>query len=123
MRIPVFPGGLRAGRLLVRLEGDAFDACETLDTAELRSWGGVALLMKHLKSRFEPIEVLRVGRIVDDFLYEFERKNGEEMQEYDMRFTNLLKRFEAVAGPVNPVIKAHVSGKRRGSLRRRSLRS
>ena len=42
---------------LVLLEGDAFDARETLDTAELRSWGGVALLMKHLKSRFEPIDV------------------------------------------------------------------
>ena len=100
--IRFFPKERRAGRLLERLEGDAFDACETLDTSELRSWSGAATFMKHLKSRFEPIDVLRVGRIVDDFLYEFERKNGEDMQEYDMRFTNLLKRFEAVRAPLIP---------------------
>ena len=106
------PKERRGGRLLERLEGEAFDATETLDVASLSVPDGVALLMAHLRKKFEPIEVLRIGRIVDDFLYEFERRNGEEMQEYDMRFTNLLARFEGVAGKVNPVIKAHVFLKR-----------
>jgi len=71
------PKERRGGRLLERLEGEAFDATETLDVASLSVPDGVALLMAHLRKKFEPIEVLRIGRIVDDFLYEFERRNGE----------------------------------------------
>ena len=35
-------------------------------------------------------------------------KPGEETKDYDTRFNILLRRFEAVAGQVNPLIKAHV---------------
>ena len=61
-----------------------------------------------LRRNFEPIEVFRRGRILDDFVYDFERKPGEELRDYDTRFNILLRRFEAVAGQVNPLIKAHV---------------
>ena len=57
-----------------------------------------------LRTHFGPIEVFRRGRIVDDFVYE-----GKEIRDYDTRFNILLRRFEAVAGQVNPLIKAHVS--------------
>ena len=50
----------------------------------------------------------RRGRIVDDFVYVLERQSGEEIRDYDTRFNILLRRFEAVAGQVNPLIKAHV---------------
>ena len=56
--------------------------------------------MSRLKYFFE-------GRIVD-FVYDFERQPGEEIRDYDTRFNILLRRFEAVAGQVNPLIEAHV---------------
>ena len=32
---------------------------------------------------FEPIEVFRRGRVVDDFVCDFERQPGEEIKEYE----------------------------------------
>ena len=45
---------------------------------------------------------------MDDFVYDFERQPGEEIMDYDTRFDILLRRFEPVAGQVNPLIEAHV---------------
>ena len=39
---------------------------------------GVENVLDHLRTHFEPIEVFRRGRIVDDFVYDFERQLGEE---------------------------------------------
>ena len=61
-----------------------------------------------LRTQFEPIEVFRRGRIVDDFVYDFERQSGEEIRDCDTRFNILLRRFETVAGQVNFLIKTHV---------------
>ena len=69
---------------------------------------GVKNLLDHLRTHFEPIEVFRRGRIVDDFVYDFERQQGEENRDYDTRFNILLRRFEAVVGQATPLIKAHV---------------
>ena len=57
-----------------------------------------------LRTHFEPVEVFRRGRIVDGFVYDFERQPVEEV---DTRFNILLRRFEAVAGRVNSLIKKH----------------
>ena len=45
---------------------------------------------------------------MDDFVYDFEREPGEEIMDYVTRFSILLRRFEAVAGQVNPLVQAHV---------------
>ena len=60
-----------------RLEGRAFDSCE--GTQDLETPDGVENLLDHLRTHFEPIEVFRRGRIVDDFVYDFERQPGEEI--------------------------------------------
>ena len=76
--------------------GRAFDPCEGIQDLETPT--GVENLLDHLRTHFEPIEVFRRGRIVDDFVYDFERQPGEEIREYDTRFNFLLRRFEANAG-------------------------
>ena len=45
---------------------------------------------------------------MDDFVYDSERQPCEEIRDYEKRFDILLRRFEAVAGQVNPLIQAHV---------------
>ena len=95
-----------AGKLLERLEGRAFDSCEGIQDLETQI--GVENLLDHLRTHFEPIEVFRRGRIVNDFVYDFERQSGEEIMDYDTRFNILWRRFEAVAGQVNPLIEVHV---------------
>ena len=87
-----------AGKLLERLEGRAFDSREGIQNLEKPT--GVENLLDHLRTHFEPIEVFRRGRIVDDFVYDFERQPGEEIRDYDTRFNFLLRRFEAKAGQV-----------------------
>ena len=67
------PPERRAGRLLERLKDAAFEATETLSPTDLQVDDGVNIHLNHLRDRFEPLEVLRTGRIVDDFLYDFER--------------------------------------------------
>ena len=98
----------RAIKLLERLTEDAFDATETLDIQSLKTPDGVQKLLAFLRNVMEPIENQRVGRLVDEFLYELERNNTEEIREYDVRFRNLCKRTEAVIGMINPTFKAHV---------------
>ena len=89
-----------------RLEGRAFDSCEGIQ--DLETPDGVENLLDHLRTHFKPIEVIRRGRIVNGFVYDFERQPGEEIRDFDTRFIILLRRFEAVAGQVNPLIEAHV---------------
>ncbi len=45
---------------------------------------------------------------MDDFLFRFERHNGEEVNDYSLRFENELCEVEQVAGALNPTWKAHV---------------
>ena len=66
----------RTGKLLKRLEGRAFDSTEGTPN-------GVENLLDHLRIHFEPIEVFGRGRVVDDFVCEFERQPGEEIKEYE----------------------------------------
>ena len=67
----------RAGKLV---EGRAFDSCE--GTHDLEKPNGVENLLDHLRTRFKPIEVFRRGgRIVDDFVYDFERQPGEKIRQ------------------------------------------
>ena len=81
----------RAGKLLERLEGRAFDTCEGVQNLETPD--DVENLFEHLRTHFEPIEVFRQGRIVVDFLYDFEHQSGEEIRDFDTRFNILLRRF------------------------------
>ena len=90
----------RAGKLLERLEARAFDSCEGIQ--DLETPNGVEKLLDHLRTHFEPIEVFR--QVVDDSVCDFERQPGEEIRDYDTKFNILLRRFEAVAGQVNPLI-------------------
>ena len=71
----------RAGKLLERLEGREFDSPEGIQ--DLETPNGVENLLDHLRLHFEPIEVFRRGRVVDDFVSDFERQPGEEIKEYE----------------------------------------
>ena len=49
-------------------------------TLDLETPNGVENLLDHLRMHFEPIEVVRRGRHVYDFVYDFERQQGEEIK-------------------------------------------
>ena len=61
----------RAGELLERLEGHAFDLPEGIQDWETPQ--GVENSLDHLRMCFEPIDVFRQGGVVDDFVGDFER--------------------------------------------------
>ena len=73
----------RAGKLLERLQGHAFDLCQGIHDRETPK--GVENLLDHLRMYFEPIDVFRQGGVVDDFVGDFERQPGEEVEEYPPR--------------------------------------
>ena len=68
------PPARRDGKLVERLEGRAVDSCEGVQDRE--TLDGVKTLFDQLRTHLEPIKVLRRGRIVDDFVYDFERQPG-----------------------------------------------
>ena len=43
---------------------------------------------------YEPIEDYRVGKIMDDFLYGFERKKGQEILDYNLSWAKELAKAE-----------------------------
>ena len=69
----------RAGKLLERLEGHASDLCQGIQDWETPK--GVQNLLDHLRMYCEPIDVSRQGGVVDDFVGDFERQLGEEVEE------------------------------------------
>ena len=51
-----------------------------------RTWkkpDGVENLLDHSRTHFEPIEVFRRGRVVDDVVCTVERQAGEAIKEYE----------------------------------------
>ena len=76
----------RAGKLLERLEGCAFDLCEILE--DLETSKGVEILLDHLRWHFEPIDVSRQGRVADDFVGDFERQPDEEVDVLEAKEAN-----------------------------------
>ena len=67
----------RAGKLLERLDGWAFDSREGIQ--DLETPKGVESLLDHLRMHFEPIDVFRQGRVVNEFVGDFERQPDEEV--------------------------------------------
>ena len=51
----------------------------------------VLRILDHLRMHFEPIDVFRQGRLVDDFVDDFERQPGEEVEEYEPRRDAMLR--------------------------------
>ena len=62
-----------------RREGRACDSCEGIQDWDTPN--GVENLLDHLRIHFEPIEAFRQGRVVDDFVCDFERQSGEKIKE------------------------------------------
>ena len=52
---------------------------------DLETPDGVEDLLDHLRTHFEPIEVFRRERIVDDFVGDFERQPGEEGPRHEIQ--------------------------------------
>ena len=78
----------RAGKLVERLDGRAFDLCEGVQ--DLETPNCVENLLDHLRMHYEPIDVFRQGRVVDDFVGDFERQPGEEADEYEPLWDAML---------------------------------
>ena len=71
-----------AGKLLERLEGRALDS--TAGRQDLETPNGVWEFARSLEdANIEPIEVFRRGRVMDDFVHDFERQPGEEIKEVE----------------------------------------
>ena len=67
-----------AGQLLERLGGRASDLCEGIQ--DLETPNGVENVLDHLRMHFQLIDVFRQGRVVDNFVGDFEREPGEEAE-------------------------------------------
>ena len=64
----------------------------------LKTTDGVAKFIDLIRKRYEPLENYRVGRIMDQFMYEFTRKPDEEILDYNTRFDRELAEVEKSAG-------------------------
>jgi hypothetical protein len=75
------PENRRGIRLLAGLDGDAFDKMELVMPEELVRSDGVSYFLSLLRAKYEPLENKRIGKVMDDFLFKFDRRNDEEIND------------------------------------------
>lgn len=96
----------QGGRLVEKLEGDAWAACETLDLRPLRSPRGVQKLLDHLWNELEPLAYLRTMNTLNYFYKEFQRGSNEEFSHYDTCFRAQCLRLTEINSPISGTTKA-----------------
>ena len=97
----------QAGRLVEKLQGDAWSAVETLDLTKLKCAEGVDLLLQHLWAEMEPLEYLRVMQTLSHFYRVFKRQKGEEFSHYDTAFRAQCLRLAEVGSAISGITKAY----------------
>jgi hypothetical protein len=102
------PPERRGIRLLAALEGDAFSKMELVEPASLAVPDSTQKFIELIRQRYEPLEHRRVGKVMDDFLFRFERRFDEEINDFGHRFDKELAEVEKVAGALTPNWKAHL---------------
>ena len=98
----------RGVRLLAKLSGEAFEKLENVDPDSLLAEDSVVRFKKLIEDAYEPVEDLRVGKIMDYFLEEFGRKRDQEISDYHQAWERELFKAEKVAGELAEKWKAHL---------------
>ena len=98
----------RAIRLLGKLTGEAFEKLDNVEPADLRRTDCIEYFKKLIDDAYEPIEDFRTGRVMDEFLDDFKRQNGQEIVDYNREWDKESKKAEKVAGELAKTWKAHL---------------
>jgi len=70
---------------------------------------GVEVLLAHLTKKYEPLEIHRKGKLIDEFLYECRRAPNEEVRDFISRFETAERRARPCMGGELPnEFKAHI---------------
>ena len=96
----------RGGRLLERLSGLAWKACETLSITDLKCENGVSVLLNHLQTELEPLEYMRTFQVLSHFFNHFKRQRGEQMTSFDTSFRIQCEKMREVGSPLEGTAKA-----------------
>ena len=97
----------RAGRVMEKLEGRAWQATQTLQVSKLRSSEGVHYLLQHLQKELEPVEHLQTFQALHEFFRGFKRNRGEEFSTYDARFRAQLQKMEEIGAPLDGLVRSY----------------
>ncbi|MDP7646543.1 MAG: hypothetical protein QGH82_00470, partial [Candidatus Woesearchaeota archaeon] len=102
------PPKQRGCRLLQKLKGEAFEKLENVMPQTLIVEGSVEKFKECVIEVYEPIEDYRIGKIMDTFLDEFQRKNDQEIVDYNLAWAREVLKVEKVAGELQGKWKAHL---------------
>ena len=94
--------------MLSRLTGDTWEKTEMLDPKSLLRPDGASILIQYLRDKYEPIEHRKIGKIMDEFMYSFDRHRDEEIMDFDTRFDKEIAKAEQAAGTISETWKAHL---------------
>eukprot|EP00435_Cladocopium_sp_Y103_P055701 s1586_g18.t1 len=97
----------RAGKLVEKLTGQAWECCETLDVSSLRCPQGVQLLLDHLWAELEPLEHLRISSTLSEFYQKFRRPKGQQFTAYDTAFRGQCLRLKECNAPLTGTVLAY----------------
>jgi len=98
----------RGCRLLQKLSGEAFEKLENIDGSTLKTEDSIERFKKCIVEVYEPIEDYRIGKIMDEFLDNFARKNDQEIVDYNLAWAREVLKVEKVAGELQEKWKAHL---------------
>ena len=98
----------RGCRLLQKLKGEAFEKLENVDPTTLKVLNSIEKFKEHIVEVYEPIEDYRIGKIMDHFLDDFQRKNDQEIIDYNLAWQRELFKVTKVAGELQGKWMAHL---------------
>ena len=91
------PENQRGPRLLSRLRGAAWEACDPLDLEDLRGEDGLELVLQQLRQRFKPEAETELFDLLEEVLFGEARKAEEPLNDFVQRMTNGFRRLEKKA--------------------------
>ena len=102
------PAKQRGCRLLQKLKGEAFEKLENVDPKDLLVEDSIEKFKNCIIEVYEPIEDYRIGKIMDAFLDDFHRPNGQEIVDYNLAWDREVMKVVKVAGELNEKWAAHL---------------
>ena len=81
---------------------------EHVDPMSLKKTDGVRVFKDLVEKAYEPIEEFRIGKIMDDFLFRFYRRNDQDIAVFNQAFDSDMRRIVEAAGELNPRWTTHL---------------
>ena len=96
----------RATTVYYKLEGQAWEDADSLDTSLLATDSGMEYFKEWLQRTYLEQGILKVGQVLRGFYKDFKRDRSKDIKAYNMEFDKHIKEMEKIGGAMSEPMKA-----------------